>query len=201
MLLRRYCLMRHLIINTMGRVRRCQRQKWQKPGWVHSGVILPLTMFDDSYSENTTMTKDSLGGLFFLFVGIWVFSLSIKLPIGTLAQPGPALFPLSLSIMLAIAGILILASSKGKARVDWRADVRKSAKPLAIILLTLGFIIFLGQLGYLVTSFLYLFSLFFFVCHYRWFVAVGLSGILAAGSWYLFVDILGIQLPPGPWYV
>jgi putative tricarboxylic transport membrane protein len=147
------------------------------------------------------MTKDSIGGLFFLFVGIWVFFLSIKLPIGTLAQPGPALFPLSLSIMLAIAGILILASSKGKTRVDWRMDVRKSAKPLAISLLTLAFIIFLGQLGYLVTSFLYLFSLFFFVCRFRWFVAVSLSAILAAGSWYLFGDILGIQLPSGPWYL
>jgi hypothetical protein len=145
------------------------------------------------------MTKDSIGGLFFLLIGIWVFSLSIKLPIGTLAEPGPALFPLSLSILLSITGILILVSGKGKTKVDWRMDLRKIAKPLAISLLTLAFIIFLGQLGYLVTASLYLFSLFLFVCRFRLFVAVILSGILAAGSWYLFGDILGIQLPPGPW--
>lgn len=158
-----------------------------------------MTTFDDSYNVHAVMTKDHIGGLFFLFVGVWVFSLSIKLPIGKLAEPGPALFPLSLSILLSIMGILIFVSGKGKTKIDWRMDFRKMAKPLAIILLTLAFIIFMGRLGYLVTSFLYLFGLFFFVCRFRLFVAVILSGILAAGSWYLFGNILGIQLPPGPW--
>jgi putative tricarboxylic transport membrane protein len=145
------------------------------------------------------MTRDHIGGLFFLFVGAWVFSQAIKLPIGKLAEPGSALFPLSLSILLSIMGILIFVSGKGKTKIDWRMDFRNMAKPLAIILLTLAFIIFLGRLGYLLTSLLYLFSLFFFVCRFRWFVAVILSGILAAGSWYLFGNILGIQLPRGPW--
>jgi putative tricarboxylic transport membrane protein len=145
------------------------------------------------------MTKDHIGGLFFLFIGVWVFSLSIKLPIGRLAEPGPALLPLSLSILLSIMGILIFVSGKGKPKIGSRMAIRKMAKPLAIILLTLAFIIFMGRLGYLVTSFLYLFSLFFFVCRLRLFVAVILSGALAAGSWYLFGNILGIQLPRGPW--
>jgi putative tricarboxylic transport membrane protein len=154
---------------------------------------------DDSFSEDAIMTKDRIGGLFLLFIGIWVSSLSIKLPIGSLAEPGPALFPLSLSILLSITGILIFVSGKGKTKIDWRMDFRKMAKPSAIILLTLAFIIFMGRLGYLVTSVLYLFSLFFLVCRFRLFAAVILSGILAAGSWYLFGNILGIQLPPGPW--
>ena len=145
------------------------------------------------------MTKDHIGGLFFLVVGVWVFSHAIKLPLGKLAEPGPALFPLSLSILLSIMGILIFVSGKGKTKMDWRMDFREMAKPLAIILLTLAFIIFMGRLGYLVTSFLYLFSLFFFVCRLRLFVAVILSGILAAASWYLFGNLLGIQLPMGPW--
>jgi putative tricarboxylic transport membrane protein len=158
-----------------------------------------LTTFGDSYKENAVMNKDRAGGLFFLFVGVWVFSLAIKLPMGKLAEPGPALFPLSLSILLSITGILIFVSSKGKTQIDWRMDFGKLAKPLMIILLTLAFIIFMGRLGYLVASFLYLFSLFFLVCRFRLFVAASLSGILAAGSWYLFGNILGIHLPLGPW--
>jgi len=145
------------------------------------------------------MNKDHVGGLFFLFVGVWIFSLSIKFPIGKLAEPGPALFPLSLSVLLSITGILILASSKRKTKIDWRMDFRKLAKPLAIILLTFAFIIFMGRLGYPVASFLYLLSLFFFVCRFRLFAGVILSGTLAAGSWYLFANILGIPLPLGPW--
>jgi putative tricarboxylic transport membrane protein len=158
-----------------------------------------LTTFDDCYKENAVMNKDHAGGLFFLFVGVWVFFLSIKLPIGKLAEPGPALFPLSLSILLAITGILIFLSSKGKTKMDWRMDFGKLAKPLMIILLTFAFIIFMGRLGYLVTSFLYLFSLFSIVCRFRLLAAASLSGILAAASWYLFGNILGIPLPLGPW--
>ena len=104
------------------------------------------------------MTKDHVGGLFFLFVGILVFSHAVKLPLGKLAEPGPALFPLSLSILLSIMGILIFVSGKGKTKINWRMDFREMAKPLAIILLTLAFIIFMRPLGYLVTSFFYLFS-------------------------------------------
>ena len=145
------------------------------------------------------MTKDHVGGVFFFFVGVWVFSLAIRLPVGKLAEPGPALFPLSLSFLLSITGILIFFSGQRKTKIDGRADFRKLGKPLAIILLTLAFIIFMGRLGYLLASCLYLFSLFFFVCRFRLFVGVILSGILAVGSWYLFGRVLGIMLPPGPW--
>ncbi len=71
--------------------------------------------------------------------------------------------------------------------------------PLAIILLTLAFIVLMDRLGYIATSFLYLFSLFLFVCRFKILFSAGLSGILAVGSWYLFGKTLGIHLPLGPW--
>ena len=145
------------------------------------------------------MKKDHAGGLFFLLVGICFFSLAVKLPIGKFTQPGPAIFPLFLSFFLSIIGLLMLFSGKGKSEIDWAKDFENSAKPLAIILLTLAFIIFMGPLGYLATSFLYLFSLFFLVSRFPLFFSASLSGILAAGSWYFFGKILGIFLPRGPW--
>lgn len=145
------------------------------------------------------MNKDHAGGLFFLFVGICFLSLSIKLPIGKLTQPGPAIFPLILSLLLSLMGVLIFFSSKGKPKIDRAEDRDNMAKPLAIILLTLAFIIFMGPLGYLVTSFLYLFSLFSLVSRFKLFFSASLSGILAAGSWYFFGKFLGIFLPLGPW--
>gem|GEM_PF-886246 len=158
-----------------------------------------MTTFADSYKERAAMNKDHAGGLFFLFVGICFFFFSIKLPIGKFTQPGPAIFPLVLSLLLSIMGLLVFFSSKGKPKMDWAMDFENLAKPLAIILLTLAFIIFMGQLGYLVTSFLYLFSLFFLVSRFKLFFSASLSGILAAGSWYFFGKILGIFLPLGPW--
>jgi putative tricarboxylic transport membrane protein len=145
------------------------------------------------------MSKNHAGGLFFLFVGICFFSLAIKLPIGKFTQPGPAIFPLVLSLLLSIMGLLILLSSKGKEKIEWAKDLVNLAKPLAIILLTLAFIIFMGRLGYLITSFLYLLSLLSLVSRFKLFLSAGLSGILAAGSWYFFGKILGIHLPLGLW--
>jgi len=158
-----------------------------------------LTPFADSYKLSIIMNKDHAGGLFFFFVGICFLSLSIKLPIGKLTQPGPAIFPLILSLLLSLMGVLIFFSSKGKPKIDRAEDRDNMAKPLAIILLTLAFIIFMGPLGYLVTSFLYLFSLFFLVSRFKLFFSASLSGILAAGSWYFFGKFLGIFLPLGPW--
>jgi len=151
------------------------------------------------YRLLAAMNKDHAGGLFFLLVGICFFSLSIKLPIGKFTQPGPAIFPLVLALFLSIIGLLLFFSSKGKPKMDWAKDFENLAKPLAIILLTLAFIVFMGPLGYLATSFLYLFSLFFLVSGFKLFFSVSLSGILAAGSWYFFGKILGIFLPMGPW--
>jgi len=145
------------------------------------------------------MNKDRAGGLFFLFVGVCFFFLSIKLPVGKFTQPGPAIFPLILSLLLSIIGILVFFSGKRSPEIDRAKDSGNLAKPLAIILLTLAFIFFMGRLGYLLTSFLYLFSLFFLVSRFKWFFSAGLSGILAAGSWYFFGKILGIFLPLGPW--
>jgi putative tricarboxylic transport membrane protein len=146
------------------------------------------------------MKRDQVGGFFFAFVGILFFLLSIKLPVGKLTQPGPGIFPLGLSLLLFTAGIIIFFSTtKEKTKIDWRKTFSALAKPAAIVLLTLAYIILLSPLGYLITSFIYLFSLFLLVSRYKWYLSAGLSGILAVASWIFFGKILGIQFPLGPW--
>jgi putative tricarboxylic transport membrane protein len=146
------------------------------------------------------MKRDQVGGFFFAFIGVIFFLLSIKLPTGKLTQPGPGVFPLALSLLLCTVGLMIFFSTtKEKTKIDWRKGLPDLAKPAAIVLLTLAYIILLGRLGYLLTSFIYLFSLFLLVSRYKWFFSAGLSGALAIASWIFFGKILGIQLPLGPW--
>ena len=147
------------------------------------------------------MKKDQVGGLFFAFLGMSFFLLSFKLPAGKITQPGPGIFPLTLSVLLLVIGLVIFFSGKEKANLDWRKALPNLAKPAAIILLTLAFIILMNRLGYLFASFLYLLGLLLVVCRFKLFFSAALSGILAAGSWYFFGKILGIQLPLGPWYL
>ncbi len=145
------------------------------------------------------MKKDQVGGSFFAFLGIFFLLLSLKLPTGKITQPGPGIFPITRSVLLLAIGIVIFFSAKEKNHLDWRNALPNLAKPSAIILLTLAFILLMGRLGYLLTSFIYLFSLLWVVCRYRVFFSAALSGTLAVGSWYFFGKLLGIQLPLGPW--
>jgi putative tricarboxylic transport membrane protein len=158
-----------------------------------------LTPQVDSDKLSIVMNRERAGGLFFLFVGLCFLSFSSKLPIGKLTQPGPAIFPFILSLLLSLMGVLILFSGRGKPKTGRAEDREHWVKPLAIILLTLAFIVLMGPVGYLVTSFFYLFSLFFLVSRFKLLFSACLSGILAAGSWYFFGKILGIFLPLGPW--
>ena len=158
-----------------------------------------LTRPVDSYRLSNIMSKDRIGGLFFLFVGLCFFSFSVQLPLGKITQPGPAVFPFFLSLLLAVIGLAIFFSAKKEKPTDGEKNSDRLSKPLAIILLTLGFILFMGRLGYLLASFAYLFCLFYLVSRYKLILSAGLSGILAAGTWYFFGKILGIFLPLGPW--
>ncbi len=144
------------------------------------------------------MNNERVGSLFFLLVGAFAFLYALDYELGPMNQPGPAMFPLILSASLFIVGILILISGKGEKRVDGRASLKELVRPMKIVLLTVGFIIVFGRLGYLITSFLYLFGLFLWVCRFRPWKAVVWSILLAPASFYFFGKLLGILFPVGP---
>ncbi len=143
------------------------------------------------------MNKERAGSLIFFLAGIYGFIFSVQLPIGKWNQPGPAVFPLSLSLLLCISGTLRFIQEKGKGKIDWGGLIKKLATPLQIVVLTAFFILALDWLGFLVTSFLYLFMLFCWVSHYRLWAAMALSLIFGVGCWYFFGKVLAVQLPTG----
>ena len=147
------------------------------------------------------MNKDRAGSLLFLLAGIYGFVFSSQLPIGEWNQPGPAVFPLSLSILLCISGALRFIQEKGKEKTDWGGLIKKSATPWQIVVLTLSFILALDWLGFLVTSFLYLFFLFRWVSQYKLGAAMVLALIFGLGSWFFFGKVLAVQLPTGLWHL
>jgi putative tricarboxylic transport membrane protein len=144
------------------------------------------------------MNKERIGSLFFLLAGFFALYHSLKYPIGSLNMPGPGMFPLALSILLCVLGILIFVSGRGKEDVDWRTPIRQLARPIEIFILTAGFILAFEPLGYLLTSFLYLFGIFLWVCRFKLWVAFLWAIVLMPASYYFFWKILGLLLPMGP---
>ncbi len=147
------------------------------------------------------MTKERGGSLIFLAVGIYGLIFSIPLPLGKWNQPGPGVFPLTLSILLCIFGISWFIQGKARAEKKESAGfgefVRKYATPLRIVGLTAVYILTLTSLGYLPASTLYLFILFFWVSRYRLWVSALMAIALGAGSWLFFEKLLATQLPGG----
>lgn len=145
------------------------------------------------------MKKERAGGLIFLFTGIYGLIFSIQLPMGKWNEPGPGVFPLALSILLCLSGVLwfIHGKGKGEGSLDWRGLIKKLVTPLKIIGLTAAFILTLDQLGYLVTASLYIFVILLWVSRYRFWVAMGLAILIGVGSWYFFGKLLAVQLPKG----
>ena len=147
------------------------------------------------------MIKERGGGLIFLAAGIYGLVFSVQLPLGRWNQPGPAVFPLGLSILLCIFGISWFMRGKGEREkeetVSLKRFVRKFMTPIQIVGVTAAFILTFELLGYLLASTIYLFALFFWVSRHRWWTALVLAIVFGAGSWLFFEKLLTTPLPKG----
>jgi putative tricarboxylic transport membrane protein len=147
------------------------------------------------------MTKERGGSLIFLAAGIYGLIFSIGLPLGRWNEPGPGVFPLALSILLCLSGTLwfIRGKKKEAARTSagWKEFLPKYGTAAQIVGLTALFILALSPLGYLLTSVVYLFLLFLWVCRYRLWVAAVLAVTFGTGSWLFFDRLLTTPLPKG----
>ena len=141
--------------------------------------------------------------MIFLLTGIYGITFSLSLPMGRWNEPGPGAFPFGLAILLAFSGIMIIIRAKRKKEEkkegEGRGFLRNLITPLLIVLLTLGFILTLERVGYVSSVSVYLFILFFGICRYKLPLAAGMAVVFGLGSWYLFVKILGVQLPLSFW--
>jgi putative tricarboxylic transport membrane protein len=147
------------------------------------------------------MGRQRVAGIIFLFIGILGFADSLRFSWGSWAEPGPAPFPLAVSLLLSIAGIVKIVqdhkAGENGGRIEWSTTARGFLTPLKILGATLVFILVLERLGYLVATLLFMFALFLWVCRYRVWIAMGLSVAIGVGSWYFFETILKVQLPEG----
>ena len=150
------------------------------------------------------MTKDRAASLLFLCSGIYGFYFSVQLPMGRWNEPGPGVFPFTLSLFLLIFGAAWFI--RGKHRMGEKGEGEKAgrfafiknlATPLKIVGITALLILVFNRVGYLISSSLYLFVLFVWVSRYRVVFSAVLAVAIGVGSWYFFAKILAVPLPQG----
>lgn len=120
----------------------------------------------------------------------------------------PSTFPKVLSVLGAIAAIVILLGLEGpqKPPKDGDIDYRKLGQykvgqALALLALMVAYALLLRPAGFLLstTSFLILGSV--ILGERNWLMMIGVSAVAAGSLWYLVQEVLGIFLRPLPMFL
>jgi hypothetical protein len=121
-----------------------------------------------------------------------------KLPLGSLANPGPAYMPVVLAVALLVGGVLVATLSRSTTTLgeagwsEWRHCV-------AILLVCAFVALALERLGYRLTMAAACVVLLGVIERKGIISTVLFSVGLPAGTYYLFDTLLRVQLPRGPW--
>ena len=148
------------------------------------------------------MRADRISSLLWLAVGfISMYGASV-LGLGTLRDPGPGLFPFFTGCFVSLMATVAYFQSFLR---EWAIKDRLSAlwkdfnwhRPLAISLLSLGYILVLERIGFLLTSFLLLFTLFKGVEKLSWGKSLLIPAITLGTIFLLIKFLLKGTLPKG----
>jgi putative tricarboxylic transport membrane protein len=145
------------------------------------------------------MTIDRVGGLALAALALFTLEEArrLKLPLGSLQNPGPAYVPVLLAILLFGFGVLVAAfGARGPhvARVGWG----EWKHAVAIVVVCAFMALALERVGFRITMFVALATLLRLVERRSWITTTTFSAAFAIGSYYVFATLLRVPLPLGP---
>lgn len=142
--------------------------------------------------------KDVISGLLFIALAALFAWQSRELTIGTAMRMGPGYFPLFLSILLAVLGLIVLINGlrvpgEAPSGIVWRA----------LILLTLCTLLFgftMRPLGFLPALAATVFLATLASRKFHLVTALTITGVMVVFCWAVFILGLGLPIPLlGPW--
>ena len=145
--------------------------------------------------------KDQMSSLVWLLAAIYICFESFRLPIGSWRDPGPGLLPLGSGLFLGILSIILFlqASLNPSKEPGDSLFPRKTWRKLILCLVALlGYALTLQVLGFLVTTYIFLFLLFRFGIETQsWVISLGGSALASLLCYGIFELWLKTQLPKG----
>ena len=143
------------------------------------------------------LTTDRVAGGALILIGLVTVWESRRFPLGSLHRPGPAYMPVVLAVLLILFGIAVAVMGSRSTRFrdvgwdEWRHAVGIFA---ACAFAAWG----LERLGYRLTMAAVLLFLLAVLERKGMLLSLGITVVIAGGSYYLFDTLLRVPLPRGP---
>jgi len=137
-----------------------------------------------------------------LLVGLCFIAGGLKCGLGQLTSPGAGFFPLLTGGVMSLLSAALFVKSilhrerAGQEEGFWLRP-GSSRKVLFALACLVFYLLALDFLGYIVTTFIFILSLFLWISAKRWTTSLLAALILSAGSYLLFKTGLGVSLPLG----
>ena len=155
-----------------------------------------MSEFTEPRESRPGLRADQIAGLMISLDGAYAGWETLKLPLGSLDNPGPGYMPLILATLLVILG-LVVASAGGKsqplAEIRW-PELRHA---FAIFGTCVFAALAIEPLGYRLTVAVMLIFLIGVIEKKPPLAVILVSAGMAIGSYWLFATLLKVPLPPG----
>ena len=133
-----------------------------------------------------------------LAIGVGQTAMALNLPRGTLAEPGPGVFPLLVGVLMSAASLACLLQAILE-RNPLGIDLRSAARPAVLVAALVAFLVLLPLVGFIVPSLLLqVITLQVFGMHGAW-RRLAAAALTTAAAVLIFEILLGVQFPAPSW--
>ncbi len=144
---------------------------------------------------------DRITSVLWFFVGVYVSLKSLQIGPGTISNPGPGFIFLISGILLCLFSVIVLITAFRQApretvpAIAW-AEIRWQ-KLIALVAVLFIFAYAFERIGFLIGVLLMMVYLFKGIEFQKWPIALASAVITTIAAYFIFVVILGCQLPKG----
>lgn len=149
----------------------------------------------------TQRAADMVVGCGVALFGILIIYASTLITSGTPHKLPPETFPMVVGILLLVCGGALAVKSwsirEAGPAIPWPDG--EGVRTLLVVLASIAcYIVLLGTLGLPIASFLYIAFSIWYLKRSEWLLAIVISAVTAAISYVLFIRLLALSFPAGP---
>jgi putative tricarboxylic transport membrane protein len=141
---------------------------------------------------------DRISGYILLAIGVITAWSSTSLSMGKFRHPGPGFLPFGLALVLVILSLALIlhGRTKGGSSKPFWAE-RTWLRPLLGVIIFILYAFFLGYIGFILTTFLFLIIWMWVIERIRWVTILSISVGVTAVLYFIFEYFLEVPLPTG----